>query len=94
MKINPKDIHELIGAMYSDTGWVHGAATVKAYKETVIKIDYMHDTLSIVFTDALPKLSFTKLAIFSVSISSIILKPNLGTICLKGFPDINFKYEQ
>lgn len=94
MKINPQDIYKFVKDVYSDEGWVHGAATVRATEETVISIDHMHDTMSVVFTKDLPTLSFTKLALFSVSISSIILRPNGGTISLKGFPDINFKYEK
>ena len=85
-------IQEAINNLFSSTGFSVNGMTIKCAESLSATIVKTEDCLQIRFNDNLPSVSVRKIIQLNLSILGMDLGKEGGTIILKHFPDLKFKY--
>ena len=87
-------IESIIRSVFEDGYLVGGAKLSCSTPLSAIIKDVSEDSISIDFTENLPTATIKRLVSLSFQIQGVVFRKDSGTLRIKHFPDINFKYSK
>ena len=91
--MSPKEINESLKNLFSDNGFEISGFKVKSESPLVVNINHAEDKTIIRFGTNSPRAEIKRFITFHAYIEEVTFGPEGGSIRLRNFPDLHFKYE-
>ncbi len=91
--MSPKEINEALRNLFSKNGFEVSGFKVKSESPLVANIDHAENKTIIRFGANIPRAEIKRFITFHAYIEEITFEPEGGSIRLRNFPDLHFKYE-